>query len=415
MDYSIFPPEEILEADVKLPVSKSVLSRRMIIKSLCGDPVRVPEDSCRDIKLLESALSATSGGELDLGQSATALRFLTACFASRPGVRAVLTGDKSLLRRPIGLLVNALTSLGAQITYLGEEGFAPVEIVGSHLYGGTLSLETGISSQWISALMMIAPGLPGGLHINFLEEPKSYPYLELTTSVMREAGAEVELSRGEVIVAQGSYSIPASWADTDEGDWSAASFWYEITALSAGWATLHGAEKDTMQGDRYVADLFSRLGVESSFEDGVLELSASPEMYSRIDFDATDYPDLVPPVAVTCAALGVPFKITGASALVYKESDRLSVLSSELLKIGCVTDRPATGEIEWLGRRQPVFEMPVIDPHGDHRIAMAFAPVAVFVPGIVIKDAEVVDKSWPGYWQSLLDNGFTVNVTEDAR
>lgn len=414
MDYSVYPPEDILEAQVALPVSKSVMSRRMIIKSMCGDSVSVPEYSCRDIELLGAALSLKEGNEIYLGQSATALRFLTAYFASRPGVTVMLTGDKSLYRRPISLLVDTLTSLGAQIKYLGEEGFAPVEIVGTHLNGATLDLEPGISSQWISALMMIAPGLPGGLHINFLEEPKSYPYLELTASVMREAGVDVELSRGVVTVAQGEYSIPSSWSDMDEGDWSAASFWYEITALSAGWATLHGAKRDTMQGDRYVADLFSRLGVESTFEDGVLELSASPEMYSRMDFDATDYPDLVPPVAVTCAALGVPFKITGASALVYKESDRLSVLASELLKIGCVADRPADGVIEWLGRRLPVFEMPVIDPHGDHRIAMAFAPLAVFVPGIVIKDAEVVNKSWPGYWQSLQDNGFTVNVTEDA-
>lgn len=415
MKYSIYPPEGIMEAQVILPESKSIVSRRMVISALAEKKYPVQEDYCDDLKIMSAAL-ATNGEEatLDLHKSATALRFLTAYFAVKEGAEVTLDGDMSLRKRPVGTLVDCLKQLGADIEYKGREGFCPLLIKGHRLEGGELVMDPGISSQWVSALMMAAPLMSKGLHLKFSAEPRSFPYIQLTAHTMAEAGIETTLNRYNIEIPAWKYEEPASWSEPAEGDWSAAAFWFETIALSAAWATLKGLKEGSVQADARAMELFGRLGVSSEFTDEGLELSANPEMYSRIDFDASDCPDLVPSVVVTCCALGVPFRITGIEALRVKESDRIEALTEETIKIGCVIDTSSPKAIEWEGRRNPIFEMPRINPHGDHRIAMAFAPVAVFVPGIVIENAECVAKSWPGYWDSLIEAGFTVKDLEAA-
>lgn len=414
-----------MEAQVLLPESKSIISRRMTISAVAGEKYCVPEGSCDDLKVLGQALVMTEKGtengiaqendeshtdagavSIDLHKSATALRFLTAHYAAKEGSEVILDGDISLRNRPIGTLVDCLRQLGADIKYIGREGFCPILIKGRSLEGGELAMDPGISSQWVSALMMAAPAMSKGLHLKFTAEPRSYPYIRLTAQAMAEAGIKALTSRHDIEIPAGKYQIPSRWSENAEADWSAAAFWYETVALSAAWATLKGLEEDSLQADTRATELFGRLGVSSEFTDEGLELSANPEMYSRIDFDASDCPDLIPAITVTCCALGVPFRITGTEALRVKESDRASALAEETMKIGCLIDISSPKAIEWEGRRNPIFEIPRIDPHGDHRIAMAFAPVSVFVPGIVIENAECVSKSWPGYWDSLINAGF---------
>lgn len=412
MDYRVFPPDEILQCSINLPASKSYEARRMVIDTLAGMPVE-SSDTCHDIEVLCDALPVDTG-TIDLGGSGTALRLLTAVKAASDGADVTLDGNESLRRRPIGILVEALRSLGADISWLGQEGFAPVHITGRKLAGGSVTVDVSRSSQFVSALMLIAPLLDGGLTINFDGEPVSLPYIKMTVAMMRRRGIAVELERDRVVVSRGQYNAPDD--REPESDWTAASYWYEIAAITAGWVSLPGLHADDLQGDRWLADIFPRMGVLTDFEaedeDGApldgAELSATPDLYGRIELDLSDHPDLAPTIAVTSAALSLPFKLTGLANLRDKECDRLSVIVAELYKIGVVAEIDGAGTLLWEGRRRPVTQMPVIDPHGDHRIAMAFAPLAVFIPGIIIADSEVVDKSYPDYWDHLRQAGFVL-------
>lgn len=206
-------------------------------------------------------------------------------------------------------------------------------------------------------------------------------------------------------VAPGKYR---PYDEPVERDWSAAAFWYEIAAITAGWVTLPGLCDKSLQGDAVTAALYPRLGVLTEFEDAAAELSATPDLYSRLDLDMTDTPDLVQAMAVTACAIGVPFRFTGVATLRHKETDRLEALRRELLKIGCVAEIESDNIISWEGQRVPLTEMPVIDTYGDHRMAMAFAPLSVFVPGIIVRDIEVVGKSYPGFWNDMRQAGFTL-------
>ena len=203
--------------------------------------------------------------------------------------------------------------------------------------------------------------------------------------------------------------------DDDEADWSAAAFWYEIAALTAGWVTIPGLRQRSLQGDSASAELFERLGVLTEYGDEGAELSATPDLYSRFDADLSDMPDAVPALAVTAAMAGIPFRISGIGSLHDKECDRIEALIAELAKLGMLAETEEYGTVlSWDGSRRPISELPVFDTYGDHRMAMALAPVAVFVPGIVIRDAGVVAKSYPGFWDDLRRAGFTVEDAEEA-
>lgn len=423
MDYRIFPPEELIEDGVvTLPLSKSMLNRRLVLDLLGGNPVSIPSEGPQaeadDIRVMRSAIdsiASSKGGEIEInvGESGTALRFLSAVIASRPGCEAVLTGQPGLLRRPVGDLVEALRRCGAEIKYLGEEGHAPLRISGLPLSGGEVEVDATVSSQFVSALMMVAPQMTLGLHIKLLGEPASLPYIRMTAQMMRRRGIEVELSPLAINVRPGDIR-PVD--EPVEADWSAAAFWCEVVALTAGWITLEGQggarlplPADSIQGDAAAARFFEALGVltgPSEETPGAVALSPSPEVYGRLDLDLNDYPDLAPALTVTCCMLGVPFRFVGLRSLAIKETDRLSALAQEMDKVGCDVGKIRDYGLEWEGKRHPVVALPEFDPRGDHRLAMAFAGAAAYIPGIVVKDAGCVAKSYPGYWEMLRSLGF---------
>lgn len=410
MDYRIYPPDGMPEATVSLPRSKSISNRALIMNALAGAPAGLDDVAdCDDTKAIISALSGDNK-EINVGAAGTAMRFLTAYFAAKIGSDVTIDGSERMRHRPIGPLVNALRSLGASITYMGEEGFPPLRIKGWKLSGGELSIPATVSSQFISALLMVAPAFDAPLRLVTEGEIASFPYIKMTIEMMRRRGISVEREGNAITVNPGNYR---SVAEEIEPDWSAASYWYEIAAISTGWISLPGLREDSIQGDRAAADYFERIGVITSFEDGKAELSASPELYSRLDLDMQGQPDLVQSIAVVSCMLGVPFRFTGVSSLRIKETDRLEALRLELDKLGFLIEIEGDDVIAWEGRRHPLLEFPQIDTYDDHRMAMAFAPVSIFVPGIVIRNAEVVSKSYPRYWQDLSDAGFRIEDAEE--
>ncbi len=413
MDYRIFPPDEILETTVALPVSKSIAAREMIIDRMAGtsSDTTAGDNLCDDLRNLRKILEAPLQGTVDAGASGTAMRFLTALCAVTPDVTVRLTGDDSLRARPVGPLVDALRTLGADISYATREGFPPLDMRGRRLDGGEVRLDVSASSQNASALMLAAPAMRNALSIMLEGRSELSPYIAMTAAVMRRRGVAVECDPMAINVRPGKYSGSAADA---ERDWSAATFWYEIAALTAGWVTLPDLCADSLQGDRGVAALFACMGVVTEFTDEGAELSANPDLYGRIDADLSGMPDAVPAVAVTACMAGIPFVLRGVEVLRHKECDRLSALRDELAKVGFIlTIENYDSELHWDGSRVPVREIPVFDSHGDHRMAMALAPVAVFVPGIVVRHAETAAKSYPAFWQDLENAGFRLADPSD--
>ena len=408
--YRILPPEDFMEASVTLPLSKSQSARALVIAALTpGAPMPEPVAECDDTASLIEALSRPEATDVNVGHSGTSMRFLTAFYASREGHTVRLDGSERMRHRPIGPLVEALRSLGADIEYAGEEGFPPLLIRGRALVGGEVEIDATVSSQFVSALLMVAPLMAQGLTVRFRGEPVSRPYIRMTLSLMADAGVEADFDPDGIRVPHGAYRIPTDPRPM-EGDWTGAAVWYETEALVAGIINVTNlATEGSVQGDSRLADIYSRLGVLTEpGEEGGTDLIASPDPDARAVVDFADNPDLAQYVAVTCAMLGYPFRLTGLATLRAKETDRLEALRAELLKVGVEVTFPAPGTMEWDGRRHRVFEVPAFDTYGDHRMAMAFAPVAVFIPGILIRDAEVVTKSYPGFWEQFAAAGFTV-------
>lgn len=416
MDYRIYPPEEMMMAEIALPLSKSISNRMLIINALTpGGDVAVKIADCDDTNLLAKALSATAAAkgavEVNTGAAGTATRFITAYLSAYEGITATVDGSERMRQRPMGILIDSLRALGADIECTEREGYLPLRINGRRLSGGKLNIDATVSSQFISALMMIAPTMEQGLTLHLEGGLLSKPYIDMTAALMRRNGAEVEFDAPfeDIVISPKPYS--AVGTVVAEADWSAASYWYEASALTAGFVTLPGLQLPSLQGDSACARLFEMLGVntEPSEEvEGALEVAPTPEQFSRFEVDLIDTPDLAQTLAVTAAMLGIPFHLRGLKSLRVKETDRLEALRCELDKYGIVVEIRNNSELVWNGERHPIFERPVIDTYDDHRMAMAFAPTAVLIPGIVVRNAEVVSKSYPGYWDDLVAAGFSV-------
>ncbi|MBR5918413.1 MAG: 3-phosphoshikimate 1-carboxyvinyltransferase, partial [Prevotella sp.] len=360
---------------------------------------------------------------IDIGAAGTAMRFLTAFLAVSEGV-FVLTGTERMKQRPIGVLVDALRQLGAEIDYLGETGFPPLRIVGKPLVGGMVEMSGEVSSQYVSALLMIAPTLRNGLEIKMIGDSVSRPYIDLTLWMMREFGVDADWTSDDTIsVKSGAYR---QWSYRVENDWTAASYWYEMVALTAdenAEIRLSGLSEDSKQGDAVVRDIFSMLGVWTEFvsrkeegetrkEEGETRsevvLRKNNRVAPRFDYDFVDSPDLVQTVAVTCAAKGIPFHFRGLQSLKIKETDRLAALVSELRKLGFAIRIGNGSELVWDGERcEPTFEP--IDTYDDHRMALSFAPLALVFPDLKIRNPQVVTKSYPNFWEELLRAKFIVH------
>ncbi|WP_315548630.1 3-phosphoshikimate 1-carboxyvinyltransferase [Prevotella koreensis] len=416
MRYRITAPSRI-DTTIKLPASKSISNRALIISALAGVKT-MPRNisNCDDTEVIVRALR-DNPYEIDIKAAGTAMRFMTAYLAVTPGEH-VITGTERMKHRPIKVLVDALRYLGADIEYIGEEGFPPLKIRGKALDGGSIEIPGDVSSQYVSALLMIAPMLNGGLELHLTGNIISRPYIDLTIHTMHDYGARVEWTDVDTIVTE-----PTGYREREfiiENDWSGASYWYETLALMGDRESsirLPGLIDSSRQGDSGVRYLFSMLGVKTSFEDGIktkpttVTLKAMRSMLPKLDFDFSGQPDLTQTLVVTCAAMNIPFHFTGLATLRIKESDRIEVLKREMRKMGFVIREENNSELLWDGERCEATMKP-IDTYEDHRMAMAFAPAAVKFPGLRINNPEVVTKSYPNFWKDLQQAGFKIEEEE---
>ncbi|MGP1466379.1 MAG: 3-phosphoshikimate 1-carboxyvinyltransferase [Porphyromonadaceae bacterium] len=416
MRYRITAPSRI-DTTIKLPASKSISNRALIISALAGVKT-MPRNisNCDDTEVIVRALR-DNPYEIDIKAAGTAMRFMTAYLAVTPGEH-VITGTERMKHRPIKVLVDALRYLGADIEYIGEEGFPPLKIRGKALDGGSIEIPGDVSSQYVSALLMIAPMLNGGLELHLTGNIISRPYIDLTIHTMHDYGARVEWTDVDTIVTE-----PTGYREREfiiENDWSGASYWYETLALMGDRESsirLPGLIDSSRQGDSGVRYLFSMLGVKTSFEDGIktkpttVTLKAMRSMLPKLDFDFSGQPDLTQTLVVTCAAMNIPFHFTGLATLRIKESDRIEVLKREMRKLGFVIREENNSELLWDGERCEATMEP-IDTYEDHRMAMAFAPAAVKFPGLRINNPEVVTKSYPNFWKDLQQAGFKIEEEE---
>lgn len=408
-----------LKGRIVLPASKSISNRALVLNALSKNVV--PPDNLSDSDDTEVLLRAlqTMPETIDIGAAGTAMRFLTAYLSVTPGEH-VITGTERMKHRPIGILVDALRQLGATITYEGEEGFPPLHIVGhDNLEGGSLTVPGDVSSQYISALLMIAPTLRKGLHLTLEGNIASRPYLDMTISMMRDFGAKVEWKGDNVIEVQ-----PGSYLQRPyhiESDWSAASYWYEMVALTPDTnaeVELIGLHRDSLQGDSRVWQLFEELGVQTRYyvdADGqeVIQLKKGGGITCHFSCDFTHQPDLAQTFAVTCSMLDVPFHLYGLQSLRIKETDRIAALRNELSEIVRLEEQD--NELLWEGFYEIEdldmlpYETFEFDTYDDHRMAMSLAPICLRTQGeIQINNPEVVSKSYPSFWDDLSKVGFTI-------
>lgn len=418
MQYIVKAPES-LEATVKLPASKSISNRVLIIHALAGGN-ELPENlsDCDDTEVIIKAMRDNLPEVIDIKAAGTAMRFMTAYLATQPGCR-VITGTERMKHRPIGVLVDALRYIGADIEYVGEEGYPPLRIKGRKLEGGRLAIPGNVSSQYISALLMIGPALSGGLELKLEGDIISRPYIDLTLWMMNEFGADAEWADIDTIkVGAKPYTKRGYYI---ENDWSAASYWYEMMALSGNRydeVILKGLTDGSKQGDSTARYIFSLLGVKTYFEEdeeGKLQrvkLKNSGRCVPRLEYDFISSPDLAQTFVVCCVAKNVPFRFTGLQTLKIKETDRIEALKTEMRKLGYVLRDVDGCELIWDGDRCAPLDHDLaqvaIDTYEDHRMALAFAPLAFTQSSVRINNPQVVTKSYPHYWEDLKRVGFQI-------
>ena len=426
--YLIQAPHK-LNTSILLPSSKSISNRALILNALCNDPRSLCNlSACDDTDVVIKALRKKKG-IIDVGAAGTAMRFLTAYLAGQPG-NYIITGTERMKKRPITLLVDALRTVGAHIDYLENEGCPPLQIKGQTLKGGEIEMNGSVSSQYISALLMVAPTMINGLHLHLTGLISSMPYIDMTVQLMRLYGAVVRNEKQTFIVPPHPYTSIDNF--TVESDWSAASYWYEIVALCTdreASVTLYGLRPDSLQGDAMIVALFDRLGVKTTFSSSGITLTKKRQTHDGLfQFDFTSMPDMAQTLTVTCIMLQIPFRFTGLHSLKIKETDRLLALKTELLKFGYPLEIYDDHTLEWKGEKsKPVtFQKdgkialsdntpPAISTYEDHRMAMAFTPISCSMDnGIRIVHPEVVSKSYPSFWNDLQKAHFLVTPADNA-
>ena len=405
MNYTIKSPDS-LKASVKLPASKSICNRALILNALSYSPYEIRNLSdCDDTEVMVKALNSNDR-DFDIKAAGTAMRFLTA-FLSKVVGEWTITGTERMKNRPIKILVDALNALGARVEYMEKEGYPPLRIFGSALQGGEISLAGGVSSQYISALLMIAPLMENGLTLHLEGVVISKPYINLTLQLMEQYGVKAEWNGQTIKVRPQDYHpIPF----TVESDWSAASYWYSMMALAKNAEIeLLGLFKNSLQGDAAGAKLFAQLGVGTTYTDRGVVLKHNGNRTKKLNYNFVNEPDLAQTFVVTCVLLNIPFRFTGLQSLKIKETDRIEALKTELRKLGYLLTDSNNSILEWNGERCEPQAHPVITTYEDHRMAMAFAPAALVLPeGIEIADPQVVSKSYPHYWRDLRTAGFII-------
>ena len=397
-------------ARIKLNGSKSISNRVLIIQALCGEAFTIQNlSNAKDTTTLSTLLDRIADDAvLDTGAAGTTFRFLTALLAFKDGSQT-LTGSARMKERPIKVLVDALRHLGADITYLEKEGYPPLQI-NSATYNGVqeIQLPADVSSQYISALMLIAPYLPNGLHIKLTGEIVSLPYLMMTKNLISFFGGDIEFAKDTFIVKPSKYKAQAFQV---EGDWSAASYYYAIAAFEkVGYQIqLEGIHKDSLQGDHVMMEMSRHFGVETTFDNDVATLSKKEEPENgNFDYDFLLCPDIAQTVSVMMAGLGVSGKLTGLKTLRIKETDRIDALRIELAKISVKVDDHGQEDSFTQEGKFDLSKTPSFDTYEDHRMAMALASLAIF-GSIQINEPMVVNKSYPEFWNDLKSIGFEIS------
>lgn len=390
--------------EIRISGSKSESNRLLVLQQFFPEITIKNLSDSDDTQLLARALSFNAN-EINIGHAGTAMRFLTAFFAVSPNKKVFLDGSERMRQRPIKILVDALRSLGADISYVNQNGFPPLYIKGKKISKREVFIDAGISSQYLSALLLIAPALPEGIKINWEGEVASRPYLDMTVSILRQLGVQMVATPNSIEVFPLGEIKQKDF--TVESDWSSASYYYSIVALSPVNTTilLSDFKENSFQGDAALIDLFQNFGVNSTFENGKLVLQKKQDAAAKtLSFDLINHPDLAQTMAVTCMALGIDCHLTGLHTLKIKETDRLVSLKTELEKCGAlVTLSESSLSLQNPNARElsPV----TIATYNDHRMAMAFAPLALVRP-ISIESAAVVSKSYPNFWNDLKTIGF---------
>jgi len=394
--------QPIAQQHLTLTGSKSETNRVLLLKAFYPNLELLNDSNAHDVAMMKEGLSKTSG-TVDIHHAGTAMRFLTAYFATLEGADVLLTGSARMKQRPIKILVDALRTLGADVAYVENEGFPPLQIKGKALEGGSLSMRADVSSQYLSALCLVAPKFQKGLSLSFEGELTSIPYLKMTLKLLESIGVPTELN------SEGARIFNKNTIDDQslavESDWSAASYYYSIVALSPVGTSLRLSvlKDDSLQGDRVLADLYTDFGVETRFDANTVHLRKSGAAKEVVTYDLRDAPDIAQTIAVTAAGLGMHCTMTGLHTLPIKETDRLAAMKAELEK--CAVQVTITDESLEVHPRKDALVSATISTYNDHRMAMAFAPLALCVP-LTVEDPMVVEKSYPDFWKDLESLGF---------
>ena len=407
MRYKITSPKSI-HTSVLLPASKSISNRALILNALSLSNKFIENlSNCEDTQMIVDVFNSNSN-VFDVKASGTAMRFLTAFLAGMEG-EWIIQGSQRMHERPIHPLVDTLTALGAQIEYLQKEGFPPLKINGRKLRGGEVYLSGNISSQFTSALLMVAPTMENGLTIHLEKEIVSEPYIHLTLKMMEQYGVSSKWKENDIVVKPQLYK-PASI--TVEADWSAASYWYEIAALMPdAEIELIGLQRDSWQGDANLVNLFTDLGVRTRYTANGVVLKKTKKTTKKFFHDFIKEPDLVQTFVATCCFQNIPFLFSGLNNLKIKETDRIEAMRIEFNKLGYCLQEIEPGILEWDKIRTAAMSHPVIQTHNDHRMAMSFMPAAIPLGSITIEDPHVVLKSYPNFWEDIQNAGFSIETT----
>tara|TARA_R110000737_G_scaffold181442_2_gene204953 strand:- start:113 stop:1342 length:1230 start_codon:yes stop_codon:yes gene_type:complete len=399
------PANDQLNNTITITGSKSESNRSLLLAALFPD-IKIENISNSDDAQVMAKGLKISDGTVDIHHAGTAMRFLTGYFSSQEGKEVILTGSKRMTERPIKILVDALKSLGAEISYVQEDGYPPIKIKGQKIVKDKVSLPANVSSQYISSLLLIAPSLENGLELELVGKITSVPYIKMTLALLEEIGVETSFEGNIIKVSAKNKVAPTTLVV--ESDWSSASYFYGICALAAPGTeiTLSAYKQKSLQGDSVLADIYISFGVETTFGENKITLrKTDKKVLAENDFDLANAPDIAQTIAVTCFGLGVGCHLIGLHTLKIKETDRLEALHTELSKLGAdisVTDKTLT-----IIPSKTIIPEVAIDTYNDHRMAMAFAPLAMKTT-MFVNDAEVVSKSYPDFWNDLKQLDFSI-------
>lgn len=408
----IIAPAILTNTTINTGGSKSISNRMLLIREvLSADIELVNLSRSEDTQLLLKALQLVHTNELntiDVHHAGTDMRFLTALLSVTEGTK-IITGSERMKQRPIGELVNTLKTLGAEITYLKKENYPPLQITGKTIGGGAIEIDSSVSSQFISALLLVAPKFKNGIELRLKGETVSMPYIEMTVRLLKRFGVDIEFQDKTITVKPRSIKQEAKQNFVIESDWSSASYWYSLVSLSENLEIkLDNLFENSLQADSVLPELYKELGAETTFNNNKVILRKTELKTKEFNYDFTNCPDIAQTIAITCLGHGIKANLSGLKTLKVKETDRILALKTEIEKFGakCATTESS---LAFDGSNADFINEITIATYNDHRMAMSFAPLCLKTKSISIENKEVVNKSYPEFWKDLSKVGIIVS------